>query len=132
MTEQKFKVGDKVEWVGYGDPDKGVVTDSNDKYMVVEWDSDDENQRFFWYDLGGEIRLIESENDAINPSHYQLPGGVEVIQISEHLTSNGGQAVQYVARATRLDGKIKGSPVEDLRKAVWFIEREIARLEEEA
>lgn len=130
MTEQKFKVGDKVEWVGYGDSDKGVVTDSNDEYVVVEWDSDDENQRFFWYDLGGEIRLIEPENDATNPTYYQLPGGVEVIQISEHLTSNGGQAVQYVARATRLDGKIKGSPVEDLRKSIWFIEREIARLEE--
>lgn len=69
------------------------------------------------------------EPDAVNPDHYKFPGGAEVIDISEHLSSNGGQAVQYIARATRQDGKIKGNPLEDLRKSIWFINREIARLE---
>ena len=62
------------------------------------------------------------------PSHYIFPGGVEVIQLSRHLTSNGGQAIQYVARATRLDGNVKGDPVEDLEKAVVFLQDEIERL----
>lgn len=66
--------------------------------------------------------------DAINPQHYQFSNGAQVIDITENLTSNGGQAVQYIARATRLDGQNKGDQVEDLTKAVWFIEREIIRL----
>jgi hypothetical protein len=67
-------------------------------------------------------------SDSINPDHYKFPGGAEVIGISEHLSANGAQAVQYIARATRQDGKIKGDPLEDLRKAEWFIKREINRL----
>lgn len=69
------------------------------------------------------------EPDAIDPDHYQFPGNVQVIDISEHLSGNGAQVVQYVARATRQDGKIKGDPLEDLRKAAWFLNREIQRLE---
>lgn len=69
-----------------------------------------------------------ADPDAINPDHYQFSNGAEVIDISENLTSNAGQAVQYIARSCRLDGRNKGNVVEDLRKAVWFIEREIERV----
>lgn len=66
--------------------------------------------------------------DAINPDHYRgFSNGAEVIDISENLTSNGGQAVQYIARSCRLDGVTKGDPIEDLRKACWFLERELER-----
>lgn len=68
-------------------------------------------------------------SDPINPDHYKFPSGVEVIDLSEHLTSNAGQAVQYLARACRLDGRVKSDPVEDVKKAVWFAQRELARLE---
>ena len=67
--------------------------------------------------------------DAISPSVYQFPNGVEVRDISAHLTSFGGQAVQYIARSTRLDGIVKGKPVEDLKKAIQLLEWEIERLE---
>ncbi len=67
-------------------------------------------------------------SDAINPKHYQFSNGVQVIDITENLTSNGGQAVQYIARSTRLDGVNKGSQVEDLDKAIWFCQREKERL----
>lgn len=79
------------------------------------------------------LKPVESasvDNNPVSPNHYRFPGGAEVIQISEHLTSNGGQAVQYVARATRLDGQIKGNAIEDLEKAAFFIQREIDRLKE--
>ena len=66
--------------------------------------------------------------DPVDPDHYKFPGGHEVINISEHLTSNAGQAVQYLARACRIDGRVKGNPVEDVRKAIWFAQRELARL----
>ena len=73
-------------------------------------------------------------SDAIQPNHYQFPGGRQVIEISRHLTSNGGQAVQYIARSTRSDGVNKHTvvdgQVEDLRKAIVFLNDEIARLME--
>lgn len=66
----------------------------------------------------------EATHDAVNhPSHYTF-GGVEVIDAIEawQLGFHLGNAVKYIARAGR-----KGSRLEDLKKARWYIEREIAR-----
>lgn len=63
--------------------------------------------------------------------YYQF-GDVQVKDISQHLTSLGGQALQYVARSTRLDGNNKGEQVKDLKKAIDLIRWEIERLETEA
>lgn len=70
--------------------------------------------------------------DAINPKHYQFSNGTQLIDITENLNGNGAQAVQYITRATRLDGRNKADTVdglvEDLKKARWFVDREIGRL----
>lgn len=65
-------------------------------------------------------------NDPVNhPVHYtDHPSGVECIQITEHMNFNLGNAIKYIWRAA-----LKGNLVEDLKKAVWYINREIARLE---
>lgn len=66
---------------------------------------------------------------AINPTHYKgMSNGAEVIDITENLTFNAGNAVKYLARACRLDGHNKGNITEDLHKARWYVDREIARL----
>lgn len=75
-----------------------------------------------------EVSEIDPENDAINPDHYQFPGGAQVIDISEHLTANAAQALQYIARSSRIDGKNKGDATEDISKAIWFLEREKERI----
>lgn len=76
-----------------------------------------------------------ADDDPVNPSHYVLPNGLQVGVVSRYLTSNGAQATQYIARSTRLDGNNKSSTIagriEDLEKAIWFIQDEISRLEEE-
>ena len=64
------------------------------------------------------------------PNYYLMPNCIEVKEIARYLTSNGGQAVQYIARATRTDGKIKGEPIRDLEKARDMINDEINRLKE--
>lgn len=61
-------------------------------------------------------------------SDYYKFGDVQVIDISRHLTSNAGQALQYIARSSRLDGNNKGDTVGDLCKAVDFLRDEIGRL----
>ena len=64
--------------------------------------------------------------DVVNhPPHYTShPSGVETIQITEHMGFCLGNAVKYIMRADH-----KGKPIEDLRKAVWYINREIERRE---
>lgn len=62
------------------------------------------------------------------PTYYQF-GDVEVLDISEHLTGNAAQVVQYVARSSRLDGQTKGEDLADLHKARDFLDREILRRE---
>lgn len=67
-------------------------------------------------------------SDAVDhPQHYNAhPSGVECIVIIEHMTFNLGNAVKYVWRNGL---KPTASAIEDLKKAKWYIEREIARLE---
>lgn len=63
------------------------------------------------------------EIDMVNhPPHYQH--GIEPIEFieSHNLNFNLGSAVKYIARAP-----YKGNELEDLKKAKWFIEREIER-----
>lgn len=61
-------------------------------------------------------------------TYYDFPGGHAVRHISAHLTSFGGQVVQYVARSTRLDGRNKGEVVRDLKAARRLLDWEIERL----
>ena len=64
--------------------------------------------------------------DAINPSHYRNhPSGVECIDITEHFGFNLGNAIKYIWRA----GLKTTSPVEDLTKARWYLDRQIAMAE---
>lgn len=66
-------------------------------------------------------------NDAVNhPSHY-TDGKIEVIDFIEqkNLNFHRGNAVKYIARAGKKDPE---KEVEDLRKAVWYLNREITRL----
>ena len=68
---------------------------------------------------------IKPPRDNINhPSHYNM-GCIEVIDAIEswQLNFSRGNAVKYIARAGHKDDEI-----EDLRKAKWYIEREIERL----
>ena len=62
--------------------------------------------------------------DVVNhPSHYTAhPSGVECIQIVEHMNFNLGNAVKYIWRAD-----LKNDAIEDLRKAAFYVQREIER-----
>ena len=70
------------------------------------------------------VTHIGHEHDEVNhPRHYTShPSGVECIQISEHMPFCLGNAVKYIWRAG-----LKEDEITDLRKAVWYLEREIRR-----
>lgn len=63
-------------------------------------------------------------NDPVNhPKHYTAhPSGIECIQITEHMGFCLGNAVKYIWRAD-----LKHDAIEDLKKARWYIDREIQR-----
>lgn len=65
--------------------------------------------------------------DAVNhPSHY-TDGKIEVIEFIEdkNLSFHRGNAVKYICRAGKKDPR---KEVEDLQKAIWYINREIKKL----
>ena len=60
-----------------------------------------------------------------SPKHYTWhPSGIEVIQITEHMNFCLGNAIKYIMRSDH-----KGKQIEDLKKAIWYIGREIERIE---
>lgn len=63
--------------------------------------------------------------DPVNhPAHYTAhPSGVEAIQVTRHMNFNLGNAMKYIWRAG-----LKGSAIQDLEKAVFYLNDEIARL----
>ena len=71
-------------------------------------------------------QLSSSFSDPVNsPAHYTA-GGIETIDYIEakQLNYHLGNVVKYVSRA----GK-KNEMLEDLKKAKWYLDREIKRLE---
>ena len=68
-------------------------------------------------------------SDPINHPHHYTFGAIEVIDAIEawSLGFHEGNVVKYVARARH-----KAHELEDLKKARWYLERAIERLEKEA
>ena len=72
--------------------------------------------------------MVSAVSDMVNePPHYRwLPMGIEAIDITELFNFNLGNALKYILRS-----KHKGREIEDLKKAQWYITREIKRMEKE-
>ena len=66
-------------------------------------------------------------HDEVNhPAHYTAYEGFEIIDLTEQMNFNRGNAVKYIARAGL---KSYDTEVTDLKKALWYIHREINRVE---
>lgn len=67
---------------------------------------------------------MESKHDAVeHPKHYcSHPSGIECITVTEWMGFNLGNAMKYIWRAD-----LKNDAIEDLRKAAWYLNREIER-----
>lgn len=71
----------------------------------------------------------------VNPKHYKdHPSGIECIEVTRHMNFNIGNVIKYLWRAglkqeTGMDQKQKH--IEDLKKAQWYLNDEIKKLEDE-
>jgi hypothetical protein len=70
-------------------------------------------------------RKSKPKIDLINsPPHYlSHPSGIEPIDFCEHLSFCTGNALKYLVRAEH-----KGSQIADLKKTVWYLNREAKRI----
>lgn len=73
--------------------------------------------------IGSNMTKHANSTSAVeHPAHYnQYP--VEVIDLVEEMSFNGGNAVKYITRAP-----FKGKELEDLDKALYYIKKEIKRI----
>lgn len=83
------------------------------------------------------IREDNTEDRVLHPTYYTWLKelcGVEVIDITRHMNFNLGNTLKYVLRAGRKTEKgmtDKEKQIEDLKKAAFYIDDEIKRLEKE-
>jgi hypothetical protein len=91
-----------------------VVSNNSVRRRIQGWNPDD-NPNYL-------VRQVDVVN---HPPHYKV-GGIEVIDFieSKGLTYNLGNVVKYVSRADH-----KGNKLEDLKKAQWYLNREVSNLE---
>lgn len=68
---------------------------------------------------GKKTRMTDNVN---HPAHYET-GPFECIELTEQFDFCVGNAIKYVWRHND-----KGKPVEDLSKALWYVQREIDRI----
>jgi hypothetical protein len=89
-------------------------TISKGRRRIQGWNPDD-NPNYL-------VRQVDVVN---HPPHYKV-GGIEVIDFieSKGLTYNLGNVIKYVSRADH-----KGNKLEDLKKAQWYLNREVSNLE---
>jgi len=69
-------------------------------------------------------KVRSQQKEAIDsPPHYTShESGIECIQVTEHMNFCLGNVVKYVWRVDQ-----KGDPIENLKKARFYIDREIER-----
>jgi len=88
-----------------------------------DYDEDDDIQVYKKHRHEGKEHMTDVVN---HPPHYK-DGGIETIDYirAKNLNYYRGNAVKYISRA----GKKSKCPVEDLKKAVWYLNYEIETLE---
>ena len=115
--------------------DKNYVTLKGGDYNYSRF-GNIENFKKFWRPY--EVPNVNAPDDIVNhPSHYTWLMdlcGIEVIDITRHMDFNLGNSIKYILRSghKKEEGYTdKHKTIEDLKKAIWYIEDEIKMLEKE-
>ena len=112
-------------WQRHTQPEELPFMDSlNDQYAEIE----QVRQNVFKATDFSVSGLPELKHDFVNhPKHYcDHPSGIECIEITRHHDFAIGNAIKYLWRAGLKDSD---NEIQDLKKAVWYIQDKIAQLE---
>ena len=146
MAERMFKMGDKVVVTGDTagrDHEFDVGTVGEVSYVYEDGDCEVRTVGTRWIVGGDDLEpcrlssldtvkeggdIIQNVDMVNHPPHYTSdPSGVECIEVTRHRTFNVGNAIKYLWRAGLKGDESK--TIEDLKKSVFYINDEIARLE---
>lgn len=74
--------------------------------------------------MAGDLELDSTDETVNHPKHYNQ--GIEAIEIIEswNLDFNAGNVIKYLLRAPH-----KGNTLDDLKKALWYLNRVIENYE---
>ena len=115
--------------------DKNYVTLKGGDYDYSRF-GNIENFKKFWRPY--EAPNDKAHDDKVNhPSHYTWLKdlcGIEVIDITRHMDFNLGNSIKYILRSghKKEEGYTdKQKTIEDLKKAVWYLNDEISTLEKQ-
>lgn len=143
-----FEVGDKVRYSGGLTPDwiglEGTIQkiEDNDWLTLIITKTNDKapfNVGDELYPAPSSLDLVKEEvpvetpaevSAVVHPAHYGGDTTYEAIKVIEAwgLGFHLGNTVKYISRAGKKD---KHKLLEDLKKALWYLTRKIAKLEEE-
>ena len=126
MTYNELKEEYKDYDLRTGSIDWDIINESDGNCIIDAYYDVDDREKTIWFDV-----LKEQRKDNVNsPSHY-TDGKIEVIDFIEDkkLNYHRGNAIKYISRAGKKD---KNKEIEDLQKAVWYLNREINRLKQAA
>lgn len=147
MQEKEFKnlqIKDKLVFNGGDDLKIDGFTDGS-TYTVVNFDDYGEGVQMI-DDYSNEVIMcnyyvktyFDKKHDKVNhPSHYMWlkdKAGIEVIDITRHMDFDLGNAIKHILRAghkTEEGCDNRSKTIEDLKKAIFYINDEIAQIEGE-
>ena len=138
MEENNFKIGDRVKLSEYGKTEFsdrlinpynviGTITsvDNGLEFNIdIKWDIGSANcYKSNHLELAERIEETNPKKELVNsPDHYKS-NGMEAIDVIEGfgLGFNLGNATKYILRCGKKDDAIQ-----ELKKAIWYLEREIS------
>ena len=97
---------------------RNIYIHQPDTVAISTWDDEDAFDGYY----GGSEDYVQKANDSVfSPKHYTA-GKYEVIDVIEdwNLNFRLANTIKYIARHEH-----KGKPLEDLKKALWYLQREI-------
>lgn len=75
-----------------------------------------------WLRWSGSQKQEQDADNVNHPAHYTY-GKIECIDITENFNFCKGNAIKYIFRAEH-----KGKEIEDIEKAIWYLQRELKRI----
>jgi len=119
-----FQVGDAVNDGREAEARVVEVDDGNgDFWYCLEYL---DGSREWWNQVGVSPATLHNGDPVQSPSHYDLPGGMQVIDMIRGESFLRGNIIKYVMRAPH-----KGNELQDMKKAAEYLKWEIERLENE-
>lgn len=117
-------------------PDNYTVVNTNGQQKVTNMDNLINNKEYFVPTFTASAYTYKSDK-VEHPSHYTWlkdKCGIEVIDITRHMDFCTGNAVKYLLRAgykSEEGYSNKDKTIEDLKKAIWYINDKINQLSNE-